>query len=850
MTDPVASFSRKVTLQRLAMLWERLWQALYWPLIAAGIAVAVIASGLLPALPAWARIGALAILALVCLASLRDLFRLGMPGELQAMRRIEQEAGLTHRTVSSSSEELVSEIADENARALWLEHKRRQLSTLDKVPVSRPRSAWRNFDPRALRVPVALAALASLMLGAGDVSSNLKDAVTVTTAPPPVTVAIDAWLRPPGYTGKPPILMTSPAMKEKLAQGQPISIPVNAMLTARVSGAAAPAVVFQTSTTDATPVKDMKAKTKISESGFSAEAKITSSTVIRILDGEKELAAWPVTVIPDQPPTIAIPKPPAPEKLGALALNWDASDDYGVKSITSEISLADEQDGGIGFEGNGPFLFDAPKFPVAMKKPNSKKESGKASQDLTAHPWAGLNVEIVLTAKDAAGQSAETQPVQVKLPERTFFRPLAKALIEQRKRLILNPDNATDVAILFRTLLKYPVGLIDRSGHQIRLASISSSIANSSENEDIILVINDLWQLAVEIEDGSLADAKAELAELKKQLEEALRNGASPEEIKRLMDKMREAMNRYLDEMRKQAEKNRMAGREDPRSDQQREVSRQDLQRMLDEIEKLSKDGSRDMAQQLLDELDQMLQNLQPGRQQAGQPGDELGEMMDQLSDLMRQQQRLMDQTQRMQNGEQGEQGQGQEGQEGQEGQQGQPGQGQRGENGQGGQMGRGQSPGGLADRQGQLRDLLDRMQRELGGNAPGEMGEAGRQMQGAEESLRGSDRESALRQQRDALNALRNGARQLAQRMQERGQGQARNPGRDGEAGGNEEDPLGRPRATRNPDVGPDENMLPTDLAIRKAREILEMLRSRANEQGLTETERGYIDRLLRGLY
>ena len=36
----------------------------------------------------------------------------------------------------------------------------------------------------------------------------------------------------------------------------------------------------------------------------------------------------------------------------------------------------------------------------------------------------------------------------------------------------------------------------------------------------------------------------------------------------------------------------------------------------------------------------------------------------------------------------------------------------------------------------------------------------------------------------------------------------------------------------------------------VRRAREILEQLRNRANGQGLTESERGYIDRLLRGLY
>ncbi len=50
--------------------------------------------------------------------------------------------------------------------------------------------------------------------------------------------------------------------------------------------------------------------------------------------------------------------------------------------------------------------------------------------------------------------------------------------------------------------------------------------------------------------------------------------------------------------------------------------------------------------------------------------------------------------------------------------------------------------------------------------------------------------------------------------------------------------------------DYGPKEDMLPSELAIQRAREILEMLRSRAGEQGLPRFERDYIDRLLRGLY
>ena len=54
-------------------------------------------------------------------------------------------------------------------------------------------------------------------------------------------------------------------------------------------------------------------------------------------------------------------------------------------------------------------------------------------------------------------------------------------------------------------------------------------------------------------------------------------------------------------------------------------------------------------------------------------------------------------------------------------------------------------------------------------------------------------------------------------------------------------------PPATR---TRPEDDMLPTEQARKKAREILETLRGKANERGLTDQEKAYIDRLLRGLY
>jgi hypothetical protein len=122
--------------------------------------------------------------------------------------------------------------------------------------------------------------------------------------------------------------------------------------------------------------------------------------------------------------------------------------------------------------------------------------------------------------------------------------------------------------------------------------------------------------------------------------------------------------------------------------------------------------------------------------------------------------------------------------------------------------------------------------------------------MRQAEEALRNGDRDGALRDQGQALDQLRKGAGKLAEQMRENGQGQAESDARDGEGRGGRDDPLGRPRATRNADDGPDENILPTEQAMRRAREILETLRAKSNEQGLTDGERSYIERLLRGLY
>ena len=158
-----------------------------------------------------------------------------------------------------------------------------------------------------------------------------------------------------------------------------------------------------------------------------------------------------------------------------------------------------------------------------------------------------------------------------------------------------------------------------------------------------------------------------------------------------------------------------------------------------------------------------------------------------------------------------------------------------------------------LAERQGDLRDELNRQR----GNLPGEGTEPGqaardalrqaeRAMRGAEEALRQDDLAGAIDRQAEAMDALRDGIRNLgealaeAQREQQGGQGQAM-----GNAGSQQRDPLGR-RPGSGGARGDDQNLLQGEDVYRRARELLEEIRRRSGEGDRSQDELNYLKRLL----
>ncbi len=833
----MARIERKIAAARLALGWESLWDALCRPLILTMVLAATVLSGLLPLLTDALRYGLLALLATAILWSLRSVLKIRWPSAYAAMRRIEAQSNLFNRPLSTRNDTLADDSLDERSLTLWEEHKRRQLAKLTALKIGTPQSSWRDLDPLSLRVPASLALLACLFLAQGDSVSNLKNALHVGPIISQKPLSLDAWLKPPAYTGKPPLLLTSPAQIERLKTEPDILVAENSGLVLRLNGAGNPRLAFYDLSDAATELRDLPAATKFNNGLFEAEAKLKTPALIKVFDGGNELAAWHVSLIPDRPPGITIMGEPKGESLGSLTVKWKATDDYGVSTITSQIDLSDNQQDGVGFTSNGVFLFDPPKFPISLRKSAPKEELGTTSADLTAHPWAGLFVDLTLEVNDAAKQSTKSEVKSFKLPERFFTKPLAQALIEQRKTLIMDPEEAQSVEQLLEALLIYPDRLIESSGTHVAIAAIVSRIQNLRDHSDVEEAIDLLWQAALNIEEGDLSDARAELEAARKALERALAEGASPERLKELMKNLRSAMDRYMQSMRKEAEKRQAQGQNNKnrRPPNSKIITQQDLQEMLDTIEKLTENGANEAAQELLAQLDEILKNLEPGMaEQGGSPEDSATtQMLNELSDLMQRQQELMDQTQRMQPGSNGNPLD----QEGDD-----PGK-------RSGNMG----SNGLAGEQGNLGRRLEQFMRQLGQNglrAPPALGEAGKQMGDAEQSLRQQERDQALGQQGEALSQLREGAQEMARQIQQQGQSGRDNTGRDGEAKGDTHDPLGRPMPNRADNYGPDKNMLPSELAIRRAREILEILRSRANRPDLPSIDKDYIERLLRGLY
>ena len=870
---------------RVSLGWERLWPRLWLPLAVLLAFLAVSWFGLWTHLPWYGRIaGVLAFAAALC-GSLWHVARIAVPTHRDALGRLDRSFAGGHRPASALEDSLAVGAADPVAQALWKLHVERQSRQVASLKVSPPQPRMAVHDKLALRAVPLLAAVTAFFVAGPEATQRLSAAFDWKGPPGSTPSArIDAWIDPPAYTRLPPILIDF----AKLASSH-LNAPEKSVIVVRIAGKSN----MDVATTgrlellkpdskdaegkappakDATPARPAGPQQAVLEKRFT----LAGNGTFKLTGSGAPGTTLQITAIADQPPTIAFAEPPKPvtgAQSGGLAITYKSRDDYGIASIEATVTRPDTGAGGRS-------LVEPPKQNLAVPPPSAAEEEMKSTVDFSAHPWAGAKVRMVLIAKDEAGQEGRSEPDEVVLPQRTFIKPLAKALVEQRRKLAMNVDDRSRVQLAMDALMIEPDLFMKETGVYLGMRMLTERLRRAGSDDELREVSELMWAMALQLEDGDMSDAERALRQAQENLQQALERGASEEEIKKLTDEMRRAMDNFMRQLAEQ-----MMRQQQQNGDQNqaqlpenfRTVTPRDLQNMLDRIEELSKRGDMAEAQRLMEELNRMLNNLQmarPGQRDPRQ--NQMNQALGDLDRMARDQQNLRDETyqneqRRTQQGQrpgrqQARPGQrGQQGQQGQQGQRGQRGQqpGEQGEDGEGGEGMQGQNGQGqgLSQRQQALRERLQDLQRRMRGmGAPqnGELGEAEDAMREAEEQLGQGQGEGALDAQGRALDALRRGGQNLAQQMQGQpgegdgtegayGEPDGRPAGRPSAQQRGSEDPLGRPQRQRDWADGRVKVPGADESATQRARRILEELRKRLGDPLRPTEELDYLERLLR---
>ncbi|GJD34520.1 TIGR02302 family protein [Methylobacterium aerolatum] len=851
--DANARLDRLVGQAKAVALWEAAWPVLWRSLAVVLAFLAVSWVGLwLDLAPLWRQVG-LAAFAVTLGVSLFPLVRLARLDRRAALARLDREAAardprLAHGPASAAQDALAVGADDAGSRALWDLHRARAAKAVAALRIGPPKPGMVRRDPYALRAGIVVAAVAALFVAGPEWRQRLASAFDWHEPQPPgPNFRIDGWIDPPVYTRMPPLLLTIGAGDQRLRA------PVNSQLIIRIAGADQETQARLTPGPGLVPVPGQPPRPDLREERF----RLTGSTDLTLATpaGRQHLT---LEAIPDRPPEVSLVGGPEVNGRGTFTLTYRASDDYGIASAEGIVEPATA----------GRSLVPPPRIALALPSDPSGQADIKSLVDLTDNPWAGATVRFHILVKDEAGQEGRTPAAEMTLPGRRFRDPLARSLAEERRRLVTEPDRGRSrVQASLDGLLVAPELFTPQASVFLGLRTAANRLRQASSDADLTEVADLLWEMALKIEDGDLSDAEKQLRQAQDRLKEAIDRNAPDEEIKRLTQDLKQALDKFLNEMAQKQGKEPNQ-QQSQKGDQQnsKTVTSDDLNKMIQQMEEAMKRGDTAEAQRLMEQLRNILENLQTA--QKGQKGNESARQMQQqmrdLDKMTRDQQELRDETFR--DGQQQQQGQrqqnrgqpqqGQRGQQQQQGQQNSPG--QQGQQGQKkGQQGQGDQQGSTGERQQALRERLQDLEQRMKEN--GMRGEQG--LADAEDAMR--EAEEALKQGRDgdaadaqgrALDGLKKGAEGMAQQMQDMAQaqgegqqGEGQQPGQEGQAGARDNDPLGRP--TRGREMSDGRVRVPTadESAVQRARRIMEELRRKLGDPTRPQEELDYFERLLR---
>ncbi len=571
----------------LALLWEALLPAALPLLGVLALWASLALLGILAWLPAWLYL-ALAIAAVVFVAILAraTVQRIAWPGAHAAERRLERDSGLRHRPFATLRDAPATGPAD---AALWQLHQARARAAITRLRLRAPDAQLALHDPMALRAASFLLLAASLVVAGPQAGSRLHDALLpgwpgVTASAPPV---IQAWIQPPAYTGQPPVFLPS--------AGGDVTVPTGSRLTISITGAGFRPRI---SLNDAKLAVD-----GLAQDSFQATAILDHAGNLSVGSRFSRLGLWTINLLPNEPPTAHWSK--LPGRAGTsltTSLPWQTQQRWGVAALQAELRPKGRD--------------DLPALKIPLPLPGTPRTAtGEAKPDLSANPYAGLTMTGRLEARDVSGQHGEGAPADFVLPARTFHHPLARAIADLRRRLALHPDQTEETAAELSALAEAPVAPpvpgLSAAGTTLNLAATTALLANHPNQPAIDQAQARLWMLALAL-DGALPDAAAAALDearenLRRTLDDRAHGKLSDRELHQKLDALRQALNKRMDEIARQAMKQGALPNFNPNT---QHLSSRAIDRALQKLERALQDGRMEDARQAMAQLNRLMDAL------------------------------------------------------------------------------------------------------------------------------------------------------------------------------------------------------------------------------------------------
>ncbi|HET6374729.1 MAG TPA: DUF4175 family protein, partial [Methylocella sp.] len=239
-TAAARRLNRLAAKARLVLLIERAWRLAVPPLVVAMAFAAVSWAGIWLVLPPWGRGIGVTLFALGLIAALLPLRSFRFPTRKEAVSRLDRASGLASRPAEVLDDRLGNGGSDPATAALWSLHRRRAGQDAARLRAGAPSPRTAEIDRYALRATLAVALAATAFVAGPEKYARIAAAFDWHLGGFQQSGAsrIDAWIDPPGYTGRPPAILNLSERRafSGLAAPQFIEAPIGSAVVIHAPG--------------------------------------------------------------------------------------------------------------------------------------------------------------------------------------------------------------------------------------------------------------------------------------------------------------------------------------------------------------------------------------------------------------------------------------------------------------------------------------------------------------------------------------------------------------------------------------------------------------------------------------